>query len=199
MHAGHESVAIPLQTAAGVDTLRALLTVADVVLESSRPRALTQLGLSAEEIVGVSGGAWISITAYGRSTAWSNRVGFGDDVACAAGLTARDSSGAPVFCGDAIADPLAGLHAAVVALAAIATGRGGLFALSMRDLAAATLPASLPIAPRALRTSYGWTLATTHGPVEIGRPCARPRWGRASALGSATRAVAKEFRLPQRY
>ena len=55
-------------------------------------------------------GVVVSITAFGRD---SNRIGFGDDVAAAAGLVALDDAGDPVFCGDAIADPLTGLTAVV--------------------------------------------------------------------------------------
>ena len=64
----------------------------------------------------------MSITASGRD---SPRVGFGDDVAAGAGLVACDQAGQPVFCGDALADPLTGLAAAELALTAPRDGRGG--------------------------------------------------------------------------
>ena len=60
-----------------------------------------------------SGATWVSITAAGRA---SERVGFGDDVAAGAGLVAADAGGSPMFCGDAIADPLTGLFAAALVL-----------------------------------------------------------------------------------
>jgi crotonobetainyl-CoA:carnitine CoA-transferase CaiB-like acyl-CoA transferase len=178
IHAGHERVTLDLETKPGVGALWRLLEEADVVLESSRPRALVQLGISAEEVVRATGAAWVSITAYGRDSRWQNRVGFGDDVACAAGLTARDESG-PVFCGDAIADPLAGLHAAVVALAAVVSGRGGLFNVSMRDVVAATLPFQGPTLSRAaVGDPRGWALDTEAGRVLLEPPRARPPVGR---------------------
>jgi crotonobetainyl-CoA:carnitine CoA-transferase CaiB-like acyl-CoA transferase len=186
MHAGHERVTLDLETRRGVDALRRLLEQADLVLESSRPRALVQLGISAEEIVRATGAAWVSLTAYGRDSNWQNRVGFGDDVACAAGLTARDESG-PVFCGDAIADPLAGLHAAVVALAAVVSERGGLLNVSMRDVVAATLPPDRPaISQAAVRDRRGWALDTETGRVLLEPPRARLPVGRRVPSTSGT-------------
>jgi crotonobetainyl-CoA:carnitine CoA-transferase CaiB-like acyl-CoA transferase len=102
-----------------------------VVVEGSRPRALRGFGLSAEEEV-ARGATWISITAAGRA---SDRVGFGDDVAAAAGLVAADHEGRPVFVGDAIADPLTGLVAAALA----ATEPGVLHDVSMTAVVACTL------------------------------------------------------------
>jgi len=55
---------------------------------------------------------WIGLTAYGRTGPWSNAVGFGDDCAAAAGLVVRDGDDRPMFVGDALADPVAGLMAA---------------------------------------------------------------------------------------
>jgi crotonobetainyl-CoA:carnitine CoA-transferase CaiB-like acyl-CoA transferase len=110
---------------------------ADVVIESSRPRALAQLGIDAPAVVAARPGTtWVSITGYGRS---SPRVAFGDDAAVAAGLVAYDREGAPVFCADAVADPITGLHAAVAALTSRARGGGHLAEVAMVDAAASTL------------------------------------------------------------
>jgi crotonobetainyl-CoA:carnitine CoA-transferase CaiB-like acyl-CoA transferase len=125
LHAGHESVMLDLRTASGVDELRRLLALADVVIEGSRPRALAQLGIDADEIVASRAGrTWVSITGYGRSGDAADRVAFGDDAAVAGGLVGYDQAGLPVFCADAIADPLTGVCAAVAALGSIAAGGG---------------------------------------------------------------------------
>jgi hypothetical protein len=84
-----------------LDALRALIDDADVVIESSRPRALQQRGIIAEE---AGKHVWASITGHGRA---ANRVSFGDDAAVAGGLV-RYKNGIPHFKGDAIADPLTG-------------------------------------------------------------------------------------------
>jgi crotonobetainyl-CoA:carnitine CoA-transferase CaiB-like acyl-CoA transferase len=133
LHAGHQCVALDPLTEAGRSAMAALVAAADIVIESSRPRALARFGLDAATAA-ASGTTWVSITAYGRA---SDRVGYGDDVAAGAGLVARDADGAPLFCGDAIADPLTGLAAAVAAASAPAGGT--LLDISMSAVTAATL------------------------------------------------------------
>jgi hypothetical protein len=105
---------------------------ADVIIEASRPHALRNWGLDAGEHT-ARGATWLSITAGGRA---QHRVGFGDDVAAAAGLLAWTASG-PVFCGDAIADPLTGIMAA--ALVADEHAPGQVIDLSMTAVVSATL------------------------------------------------------------
>ncbi len=145
LHAGHESVALDFTTPGGRAMLRRLVERADVVIESSRPRALAQLGLDAAELVAARPGrTWVSITGYGRAYAGAHPgpdpVAFGDDAAVAGGLVAWDRSGgdtaSPVFCGDAIADPLTGLFAALAAAASVLGGGGHLLDVAMRDVAA---------------------------------------------------------------
>jgi hypothetical protein len=135
LHHGHESVVFPFTEPAGRDALRRLIADADVVIEASRPRALEQLGIRADEHV-ARGAVWVSIAAYGREGSSGLRVGFGDDVGVAAGIVAG-SPDAPCFCADAIADPIAGLHAAVAALAVMRRGRGCLVDVSMAGVARA--------------------------------------------------------------
>ena len=59
-------------------------------------------------------------------------------------LAGRD--GVPVFCGDAIADPLAGAHAAAAALAWWQRGESALLDVALRDVAA--YATSFPAASR---------------------------------------------------
>jgi hypothetical protein len=137
LHDGHASVTLDFATTAGRDELRALLDRADVVIEASRPRALRQLGIDADEIVaGSPGRTWLSITGYGRDGEAAERVAFGDDGAVAGGLVAWDADGEPVFCGDAIADPLTGLRAAAEVQASMAAGGGRRVDVAMAGVAA---------------------------------------------------------------
>lgn len=127
LQGGKESVTTPV---AAAGPFPALVAGADVIIEASRPRALEQLGIHAQPHQ-----AWISITGYGRVGPWRNRVALGDDAAAAAGfVTIEDEEGPPMFCADAIADPVTGLHAAVVALAAVAGGRSGTTDIAMREV-----------------------------------------------------------------
>ncbi len=135
LHGGHRSVVLDPDDAAGRAALQALVRRADFVIESSRPRALARFGLDAAAEV-ARGCVWASITAAGRS---SQRVGFGDDVAAVTGLVAQDATGIPVFCGDAIADPLTGLAAAALVFSEPTDGGGVLWDVAMADVVAATL------------------------------------------------------------
>ena len=81
LNGGKESVEIDFTADKGRQQLSALLNAADIVIEGSRPRALRQLGIDAEEFVRTQQGkVWASITAYGRDQENEMRIGFGDDV-----------------------------------------------------------------------------------------------------------------------
>ncbi|HEX4017234.1 MAG TPA: CoA transferase [Frankiaceae bacterium] len=135
LHPFGESLIVDPSSALDRARLAALVRSADVVIEASRPRALAGWGLSAEAAV-ADGVVWLSITAHGRAN--GDRIGFGDDVAVAAGLAGlrgRDY----VFVGDAIADPLTGLAGTVAVMRALDTGGGHLIDLSMCSVAHSTL------------------------------------------------------------
>jgi CoA-transferase family III len=133
LHEGHEMRSVRLRERGA---LADLLERADLVIESSRPRALRQLGIVAEDFVAARPGRiWLSVSGYGRWGAHANRVAFGDDAAVAGGLTAW-SGGRPVFCGDAIADPLTGLYAGLAVSRSISAGGGQLIALAMAGVCA---------------------------------------------------------------
>ncbi len=167
LHAGHRSVVADPQDVGGQRLLHALIEAADIVIEASRPRALAGWGLRPES----TDATWVSITAAGRT---SNRVGFGDDVAAGAGLVAWDERG-PVFVGDAIADPLAGLTAAVHALAA---SPGDLVEVDMTAVVADTLDGAELVSP-----------AVDSAPA----PRHREVGGMAPASGADTEAVRREL------
>ena len=141
MNGDKASVALDFDTRDGRDALLRLVQASDIVIESARPRALEQLGIFAEEAVERFGLVWVSLTGYGRLDPPPGRVAFGDDAAVAAGLAeaAGREDGRPLFCGDAIADPLAGLHAALAAWGLWRLGARGLVDLSLRDVAAHAL------------------------------------------------------------
>ncbi|MEV4235441.1 CoA transferase [Nocardia sp. NPDC049737] len=148
LHDGHEQLAVDFHTPEGQAKLRELISTADVVIEASRPRALAELGLAPGERVHRDGQVWLSLTGYGRAEPM--RVAFGDDAAVAGGLVGWDGA-EPVFCGDAIADPLTGICAALAVCCAVLGGGGQLIDLSMRATAAAFAAAP----------------ALTHGPHRV--------------------------------
>lgn len=117
--------------------LDAFLDGADVVVTSARARAIDQLGLDLPRRVDERGLVWAAITGYGLVGPWRERVAFGDDAAVAGGLAvAAGGPKSPVFVGDAPADPLTGLAAAVAAARAVSTRQGTIADLALRDVVA---------------------------------------------------------------
>ncbi len=119
--------------------LRALLMAADIVIEGSRPGTLARRGLCPESLPGPDGRVWLRISGHGSAQA---RVAFGDDAAVAGGLVGTSSTG-PVFCADAIADPLTGLESALAVAHSLQRGGGETVEVAMARVAAsyAALPA----------------------------------------------------------
>lgn len=136
LNAGKASVALDLAAPSGRAALLALLATADVVVESSRPRALAHLGVDALALLADPDGprVWVSITGHGRSTA-PGRIGFGDDAAVAGGLVVDDGAG-PYFLADAVADPLTGVAAAAAVTESLAAGGRWLLDASLAGVAA---------------------------------------------------------------
>ena len=123
------------------DALHRLFDAADIVIEGSRPAALRRRGLSAEDLAGRKGRIWLRISGYRDQP---DRPAFGVDAAVAGGLVGGGADG-PVFCGDAIADPLTGLEAARAVGESLRRGGGEVVEVSMAQVAAryAALPQSL--------------------------------------------------------
>ena len=151
------------------ELLRALLDTADIVIEGSRPAALRRRGLGPEERTGTPGRVWLRLSGHGGSS----RVAFGDDAAVAGGLVGRSAAG-PVFCGDAIADPLTGLESLLAVADSLRRGGGEIVEVSMAAVAAgyAAVPAGVSDAD---------CDATPPAPPPPGEP--------AAALGADTAAV----------
>lgn len=196
LNAGKPSVALDLSTRHGRSTLARLVERADLVVESARPRALRQLGIDAEGWVRAgSGRIWLSITGYGRAEPWAGWVAFGDDAAAAAGLAlATGTPERPLFCADAVADPLAGLHAAVAALAARRSGGGVLLDVSLCDAVASVLAEPGHARQgRVVAQGAGYAVVTKRARAAVEPPRARRRSARARPLGADTHAVLREL------
>jgi crotonobetainyl-CoA:carnitine CoA-transferase CaiB-like acyl-CoA transferase len=168
LNAGKSSVVC----AAGDPLLDRLLRRAAVVVTSARPRALEQL-----DWVPRADQTWLTITGYGWTGPRRDWVAFGDEAAVAAGIDSPPAD-APQFCGDAVADPLTGLHAAVAALASLVSGVAAHIDVSLFGVCA-------------------HIAAALHGPVPpVGGPVAAARArtprGRAAALGADTTSIAGE-------
>jgi hypothetical protein len=175
MNAGKECVALDFSDAADRELLARLVRTADIVVEASRPRVMAALGIDPAAVARTGRTTWVSITGYGREGADGDRVAFGDDAAFAAGCTVDEP---PRFVGDALADPIGGLYAAAVALAALGGHRGQVVDIALRDAAAyarGTGPRGAPY--------YG----------SVAAPRARVPGGAARAFGADTDAVRAEL------
>jgi hypothetical protein len=165
LNAGAQSLVADLRS----EQVRELLSRADVVIEASRPRALRGAGIMAEQFVATRDVTWVSITAHGRS---QDRVGFGDDAAAAGGLVLDDC-----FVGDAIADPLTGVHATVAAWGGVLRGGARLIDIPLAGVAAAASALTTVTSPAQWRDGTWWV-----GEHEVVRPRARTPRGRGPVL-----------------
>ena len=130
-----EEVGLDFASACGRQALTDLISRADVVISSCRPRALDQLGLDPATAVGEGGpSVWLTITGYGDDPGSAERVAFGDDAAAAGGLVVWDDGG-PCFCGDAVADPATGLAGAAGVFGVLRSGRRAVVSASLADVA----------------------------------------------------------------
>lgn len=123
--------------------LQALLAAADIVIEGSRSAALERRRLGPDDVSPRAGRIWLRITGYDDHC---GRPAFGDDAAVGGGLVGS-AAGGPVFCGDAIADPLTGLAAAAAVAESLGRGGGELIGVAMAAVAAtyAALPVVAPV------------------------------------------------------
>lgn len=120
-----------------LEKLRHLLSNADIVITNGRRRAFEQLGILPSKIMkGKPSLIWIAITGYGFYGPKSHRIAFGDDAAVSGGLIDYADDGSPKFMGDAIADPLTGLSAAIAAIEMMMKGRGAFIDASLSRVAA---------------------------------------------------------------
>jgi hypothetical protein len=182
LHGGHAMVAVDLGDPADVGRLAELVSRADLVLESSRPRALRQLGLDAQGFVN-DGVGWVSITARGRA---DDAVGFGDDVAVAAGL-AVELEGDLLPVGDAVADPMTGVRAAAAASALLLEDRAALLDVSMLHTVREAVARDPGPVPHEVREEQGqWWVHTDDASFPIAPPVARQAAEAARLLGADT-------------
>lgn len=139
---GKANILVDFADPAEKAALIALLRRADIVIESSRPRALRHLGIDAESLVRETPGlVWLSVTGHGARGEPANWVGIGNDCGVAGGLSRAMAvlTGSMGYVGDAIADPLTGITAAREGLAALRSGIAQRIGLSMSAIAAMAL------------------------------------------------------------
>ena len=201
---GKRFVALDFQSRDDINLLARLISKADIVIDSSRPRATDQLGLKASEMIRLNPRlTWVSITGYPISGPDSNRVSFGDDAAVAGGLYERFAED-PIFFGDAIGDPLAGVHAALIALVALRSGGGQWINVAMSELI--RWIATREQKPERTRVFQGgdktttihsdnWRVATANGERPVRAPIKRLAESPAREAGADNERVFRELEI----
>jgi hypothetical protein len=194
MNAGKRCIALDFADAEHIAMLRTLIARADIVVEASRPRALQQLGIDARALLAENPClTWISITGYGRGDPQGGWIAYGDDAGVAAGLSylMQQAHGLRVICGDAIADPLTGMHAALAAWVIHRQGGGRLVSLALVDVVRHCVQFDLPASGDELRARLSDWMAVL-GNEKAASPRARAAPGKARALGQDNDAVLAE-------
>lgn len=139
---GKANVLVDFASASEKAALTRLIRRADLVIESSRVRALKQLGIDAEALVReVPGLVWLSVTGHGARGDAAGWTGIGNDCGVAGGLSRalEAASGRIGYVGDALPDPLTGITAALEAWRAWRSGKAQRLGFSMSAIAARAL------------------------------------------------------------
>lgn len=160
---GKDSVVVDFHSDVEKSALVELIRRADFVIESSRPRALLQLGIDADTLVAETPGlVWLSVTGHGATGEAANWTGIGNDCAVAGGLARAlaEASGKIGYVGDAIADPLTGITGALTGWQAYQSGHAQRIGLSMSAITARALAEEREHDPAALVAELrGWVAA----------------------------------------
>ena len=136
---------------------------------------------------------WISITGYGRAGEAANWIAYGDDAGVAAGLSTLLPDG-PIFCGDAVGDPLTGLHAALAAYAYWEGGQGGLVSIAIRDVVRHCMAFDEPPSIEAVHArAADWQRIVDTAGITAAPASARTPAGSARPLGADTQSVLRAF------
>ena len=119
-----------------------LIRRADFVIESSRVRALRHLGVDADALVRETPGlVWLSVTGHGALGEAAHWTGIGNDCAVAGGVSRAmvEAGGTMGYVGDALADPLTGVTAALAGWRAYRRGHARRIGLAMSAITAQAL------------------------------------------------------------
>ncbi len=184
---GKASVLVDFASEAQKAALIALIRRADLVIESSRVRALKHLGIDGDALVReIPGLVWLSVTGHGASGDAAGWAGIGNDCGVAAGLTRAmaDVSGEVGYVGDALPDPLTGITAALAGWRAYLAGEACRIGLSMTAITAMALREERTHDPAALAQELkAWSAANGEPFPKCAR---RPMLAELRELGADT-------------
>ena len=133
-------VTINLNSPQGVEMVKKLVKLSDIIIDNFTPRVMKNFGLTYPVLSKINPGIIMaSLTAYGQDGPYSNYGGFGATAESMGGLVTQTGypGGAPRKVGPHYGDPVAGLMGAAAILIALhyrrKTGRGQYIDLSMQQ------------------------------------------------------------------
>jgi crotonobetainyl-CoA:carnitine CoA-transferase CaiB-like acyl-CoA transferase len=122
MNRGKRGISLDLTTPEGVARAKALVADADVVVENYAPGVMAKLGLDAPVLQAIRPGlVMVSMGAFGATGPWSFFRAYGSTVEHASGMPHLNGQAdwPPCLQHGAYGDPVAGIYAAVAALATL--------------------------------------------------------------------------------
>lgn len=212
---GKKSVTVDFRTPGGQETVRRLVTGADVVIENFKVGGLAKYGLDYAALSALNPRLiCCSITGFGQTGPYAHRAGYDFIIQGMAGLMSvtGEPDGQPQKVGVAVTDIFTGVYAATAILAALhqraATGRGQHIDMALLDVATSVMAnqamnfLATGTAPRRMGNAHpnlapyavfdcadGWIILATGNDAQYRRLCTLLRLpGMAAAPEFATNA-----------
>ncbi len=149
-NAGKRAITLDLSNEKGIDLLKRLIGLSDVLVESFTPRVMKAFGLDYEAVRGVKPDiVMLSMSGYGQTGSQTDYSAYGMGLEPASGISQLTGyrDGPPIRSGISFTDPIAGVMAAGAVLAALhyrgRTGKGQFIDLSEQEAAIPLIGAAL--------------------------------------------------------
>jgi crotonobetainyl-CoA:carnitine CoA-transferase CaiB-like acyl-CoA transferase len=136
---GKRGVTLDLTSARGIEILKQLVEVSDILIENFSPGVMDRLGLAYDAVRAINPRLiMISMPSFGSDGPECNARGYGNTVEAMAGVTGltgyHDGDGQRYTLSNALGDPVGGLHGVFALMVALrereSTGRGQLIELA---------------------------------------------------------------------